>query len=205
MVTETFLKGGIEEFLKYGVTGLAAFLALLSFYLLVREIRRESLRGLALVNIVVFMVFSCVLALLTQVSPDTVNAWLQPDHASICGQEISQIGSLSERVKQLECVKVKGKVVLSQSPVRITAIRRWEMWPMVGDDELRQKFIRDAAPIYLMFQSEDSGELRRIDEENIKDGYYDIGEVRLRKGINPFELLLNGFSGFSQITSSALR
>jgi hypothetical protein len=185
---------GFENFLKYGITGFAAILAILSFRLLVRELKRETIRALALISIVVFMVFSCVLALMTQVPSTTVEAWLAPDPEKVCKEQINKIATLEQQVEQLSCVRVDGKIIDPPDPahLNVVAIRQWKMYPPGGDGKLRQKFRQDAAPIVLLIRSGEYGELRTVNEDDVKNGCYNAGEITLKKGLDPWATVFAG-------------
>jgi hypothetical protein len=174
-------------FLKYGVSGLAAILAILAFRLLVREIQRDSLRVLAVIAIVVFMIFSCALAVLTQIPPERLADWLIPDSKKISQPYLAQIESLQHQLEQLRWVKVDGKILSPPDPasVNVMATRIWKIYSPGGDGRIKQKIYQDAAAITLLFWSGDYGETVLIDEDQIKEGFYNLGEISLRKGFNP--------------------
>jgi hypothetical protein len=179
------------ELLKYGVTGFAAILAILAFWLLVREIQRDSLRWLAVLAIVVFMIFSCALAMLTQIPPDKLADFLKPDPDKVCRGDRALIEQLQRQVERLSWVKIDGKLLGPPEPasVNVMAVRKWKIYSPGGDGRLKQKIYQDAAAIILMFWSGDYGESILLDEDQIKDGFYSLGEIRLKKGFDPHRLL----------------
>jgi hypothetical protein len=179
------------DLLKYGFTGLAAILAILTFRLLLKEIQKESIRLLAVIAFVLFMAFSCVLALLAQIPPDRLADVFNPNPDKVCRGDRAQIESLKQQVERLSWIRVDGKIIDPPDPasVNIAAVRRWKIYSPGSDGRLKQKIYQDAAAITLLFKSADYGASIPIDEDQIKDGFYNLGEIRLKKGYDPFQVL----------------
>ena len=158
----------LESFLKHGIPGLVAILAILAFMLLAYGIYNNSLRVISVVAIVGFMVFSCVLVVLTQIPPPEYARLLHPPRYVI----------------------VNGKILGPPNPAftRVLAVRRWYLDPPDPDGKLRLRIDEDSAQIRLLFWTEGTqvyGQAVSIEDNRIKDGSYSLGEIRLQKDFDP--------------------
>ncbi len=149
----------LEQFLKHGGPGLAAILAILAFGLLAYGIIRKSLGVLSVLAIVIFMIFSCVLMVLSLE---------KPSYVKVDGKIVDPPDPTS---------------------VNVAAARIWRICSPSGDGRLTQKLYEDAAEIRLLFWTGDYGEAVSIRQDQIKDGCCDLGEIKLRKGFDPHRLL----------------
>jgi hypothetical protein len=184
----------LANFLQYGFAGLAAILAILCFGLLVRELKRDSLRPLAFVFIGTFMIFSLLLAFMAQ-APATfyekIPELVRPDPQQTCRSYIQETASLKREVDRLGSVKIDGTLVGPPDPasVNIMAIRQWKIYSPDSGGKLRQKISQESAALRLLFWAGDYGEIKVVDEDKLVDGHYDLGQIKLREGFNPLGIL----------------
>jgi hypothetical protein len=149
------------ELLKYGAPGLALGIAILAFWLLYREIQRDSVRGLVLVGIATFMFFSGCLAVLALIPQSTLADLVSPNRA----------------------LKIEGKVLPPPDPTHVSVIatRKWVLTAPDGEGWVRGTIDDAAAPIKLEFQSGKYIYPHLVKEDQIKDRCYHLGEIRLKE------------------------